>query len=37
MFSSSYYQQDMSQYDFDYQVSSFEDSLKDVTPKKTMR
>ena len=37
MFSSSYYQQDMSKYDFDYQVSSFEDSLNDVTPKKTMR
>lgn len=37
MFSDSYYVQEMSQYDFDYQVISFEDSLKDVEPKKSMR
>lgn len=37
MFSDSYYVQEMSQYDFDYQVTSFEDSLKDVKPKKSMR
>lgn len=37
MFASSYYEQEMSQYDFDYQVVAFEDSLKDVEPKKTMR
>lgn len=37
MFASSYYEQEMSQYDFDYQVVAFEDSLKDVKPKKSMR
>ena len=28
MFSSSYYEPEMSKYDFDYQIVSFEDSLK---------
>lgn len=37
MFASSYYDQEMSQYDFDYHVASFEESLKDVEPKKTMQ
>lgn len=37
MFSSSYYSHEMTQYDFDYHVASFEDSLKDVEAKKTMR
>ena len=37
MFSSSYYEQDMSQYGFNYQVVSYKDSLKDVEAKKTMR
>lgn len=37
MFANSYYEQEMSQYDFDYQVVAFEDSLKDVEPKKSMR
>lgn len=37
MFADSYYVQDMSQYDFDYQVISFEDSLKGLDVRKTMR
>lgn len=37
MFSDSYYMQDMSQYDFDYQVISFKDSLKGLDIRKTMR
>ena len=37
MFSSSYYEQDMSQYGFNYQVVSYKDSLEDVEAKKTMR
>lgn len=37
MFSDSYYVQEMSKYDFDYQVISFEDSLKGLEAKKTMR
>lgn len=37
MFANSYYDQDMSLYDFNYHVASFEESLKDVGPKKTMR
>ena len=37
MFSSSYYEQDMSQYGFNYQVVSDKDSLEDVEAKKTMR
>ena len=37
MFSSSYYEQDMSQYGFNYQVVSYMDSLEDVEAKKTMR
>lgn len=37
MFADSYYVQDMSQYDFDYQVVSFEESLKGLEAKKTMR
>ena len=37
MFSSSNYEQNMSQYGFDYQVVSYKESLKDVVPKKTMR
>ena len=37
MFSDSYYEQDMSRYDFDYQVISFEDSLKGLETRKTMR
>ena len=37
MFASSYYEQEMSDYGFDYQVVKFEDSLKDVEAKKTMR
>lgn len=37
MFSDSYYVQEMSQYDFDYQVISFEDSLKGLDARKTMR
>ena len=36
MFSNSYYEQDMSDYGFDYQVATFIDSLKDVEAKKTM-
>lgn len=37
MFANSYYEQEMSQYDFDYQVVDFKDSLKDVEPQKSMR
>ena len=37
MFSDSYYEKDMSQYDFDYQVISFEESLKGLDVRKTMR
>ena len=37
MFSDSYYDQEISTYDFDYQVVPFSESLKDVEPKKTMR
>lgn len=37
MFSDSYYLQDMSKYDFDYQVISFKDSLKGLDIRKTMR
>ncbi len=37
MFSDSYYDPEMSEYDFDYNVVSFEESLKGIRPKKTMR
>lgn len=37
MFSDSYYEQEMSKYDFNYNVISFEESLKGINPKKTMR
>lgn len=37
MFSDSYYEPEMSKYDFDYQVISFADSLKGLEIKKTMR
>lgn len=37
MFSDSYYVQEMSQYNFDYQVISFEDSLKGLDARKTMK
>ena len=37
MFADSYYVQEMSQYDFDYQVISFEVSLKGLDVRKTMR
>lgn len=37
MFSDSYYVQDMSQYDFNYQMISFEDSIKGLEARKTMR
>lgn len=37
MFADSYYEQDMSQMDFDYQVISFEDSLNGLDVRKTMR
>ena len=37
MFADSYYVQEMSQYDFDYQVVSFEESLKGLDVRKTMR
>lgn len=37
MFANSYYEQEMSKYDFDYQVASFEESLNNVEPKKTMK
>lgn len=37
MFSNSYYDPQMSKYDFEYQIVSFEDSLSGISPKKTMR
>lgn len=37
MFSSSYYEPEMSKYDFDYQVISFKDSLKGLEVRKTMK
>ena len=37
MFSDSYYVQEMSKYDFDYQLVSFEESIKGLEIKKTMR
>ena len=37
MFADSYYVQEMSQYDFDYQVILFEESLKGLDVRKTMR
>lgn len=37
MFADSYYVPEMSKYDFDYQVVSFEDSLKGLDVRKTMR
>jgi len=37
MFSDSYYVQELSEYDFDYQVISFEDSLKGLDVRKTMK
>ena len=37
MFADSYYVQEMSDYGFDYQMVNFEDSLKDIEPRKTMR
>lgn len=37
MFSDSYYVQEMSKYDFDYQLVSFEDSIKGLEIRKTMR
>lgn len=37
MFADSYYVQEMSQYDFDYQVIGFEESLKGIKPKNAMR
>lgn len=37
MFADSYYVQEMSKYDFDYQVVSFEESLKGLDVRKTMR
>lgn len=37
MFADSYYVQEMSQYDFDYQVISFKESLKGLDVRKTMR
>lgn len=37
IFADSYYVQEMSQYDFDYQVISFEESLKGLDVRKTMR
>lgn len=37
MFSDSYYVQEMSKYDFNYQVISFEESLKGLEARKTMR
>ena len=36
MFADSYYDQEISTYDFNYQVVKFEDSLMDVEPQKTM-
>lgn len=37
MFADSYYVQEMSKYDFDYQLVSFEDSIKGLEIRKTMR
>ena len=37
MFSDSYYVQDMSKYDFEYQVVSFKDSIKGLEIRKTMK
>lgn len=37
MFADSYYVQDMSKYDFEYQLVSFEDSIKGLEIRKTMR
>lgn len=37
MFADSYYVHEMSQYDFDYQVISFKESLKGLDVRKTMR
>ena len=37
MFADSYYEKDMSEYNFDYQVISFEESLKGLDVRKTMR
>lgn len=37
MFSDSYYDLEMSKYDFNYNIVSFEESLKGIKPKKTMR
>lgn len=37
MFADSYYVQEMSQYDFNYCVVDFKESLKDIEPRKTLR
>lgn len=37
MFSDSYYEQEMSKYDFNYHVVDFEESLKGIKPKNAMR
>lgn len=37
MFADSYYEQDMSRMDFDYQIVSFEESLKGLDTRRTMR
>lgn len=37
MFSDSYYEPEMSKYDFDYQLVGFEDSVKDLEPSKYMK
>lgn len=37
MFADSYYVPEMSKYDFEYQIVGFEESLKGISPKKTMR
>lgn len=37
MFADSYYVQEMSQYEFDYQVIGFEESLKGIKPRNAMR
>lgn len=37
MFADSYYLPEMSQYDFDYQITSFADSIKGLDARKTMR
>jgi UDP-glucose 4-epimerase len=37
MFASSYYEPSMSKYDFEYQIVSFEDSLKNLTIRKSMK